>query len=161
MSANRQPPSCCRNASSKFRPIIEERDGYSRAARASANRAAFGHASPPQGHKPRTWWLCGSCRTCSAVIASWHGRHSKVCISGNPLIGGTIRERCIGAPQLGQIASCSVCMLSMLVPFHRADYQVELVSVQLTHLVKVVRNGARPKFDTLRRISSRRCCCEA
>jgi hypothetical protein len=47
----------------------------------------------------------GSRRTCSAVIASWHGRHSKVCISGNPLIGGTMRERCIGAPQLGQIVS--------------------------------------------------------
>ena len=46
-----------------------------------------------------------NCSTCSAVIARRHGLHSNVCISGKPPIDGTVREKCIASPQLGQIAN--------------------------------------------------------
>ena len=46
-----------------------------------------------------------NCSTRSAVIARRHGLHSNVCISGKPPIDGTVREKCIASPQLGQIAN--------------------------------------------------------
>ena len=69
--------------------------------------------------------------------------HSNVCISGKPSIDGTI---CAKNASLTRhlwvnciVDRCLSCPCRS--PSHRTDYQVEIVSVQLRRLVKVVEGG--------------------
>jgi hypothetical protein len=51
--------------------------------------------------------------SCSAVTARRHGLHSNVCISGRSPILGTVRVKCIGSPQQGQVTNRLVLIVSI------------------------------------------------
>ena len=59
-------------------------------------------------HGPGGAAVSENSRTCSAVIASWQGRHSNVCISRKLPFDGSVRKKRIRAPQLGHAIKRSV-----------------------------------------------------